>query len=151
MVTFPSHPEAAATSRGGGTGITAAILALLGGLFHLIGVAGGAVMLAGDDDLARGLLTFATHLVLAAALLTGGVGLILPREFGRAATIAGSAAALTVYLLVLVLGAFGVYFLGLVDGDVPLVYVAVLCVPAAGTLVLASLPPTGRWVARGWS
>jgi hypothetical protein len=150
-VTFSSHSEAAVTSRGGGTGITAAVLALLGGLFHLVGVAGGAVLLAGDYDLGRGLLTFATHLLLAAALITGGVGLVLAKEFGRVATIIGAVAALVVYVLVLVLGAFGVYFLGLVDAEVPVVYIAVLCVPAVGTLVLALLPPTARWVTGGWS
>ncbi|NYI89518.1 hypothetical protein HNR02_002841 [Amycolatopsis endophytica] len=148
---FSSHSEAAATSRGGGTGITAAVLALLGGLFHLVGVAGGAVLLAGDYDLGRGLLTFATHLLLAAALITGGVGLVLAKEFGRVATIIGAVAALVVYVLVLVLGAFGVYFLGLVDAEVPVVYIAVLCVPAVGTLVLALLPTTARWVTGGWS
>lgn len=149
-MTVPSYPEAA-TSRGGATGIAAAVLALLGGLFHLVGVAGGAVLLAGDYDLTRGLLTFATHLVLAVALITGGVGLVLAKEFGRVAALGGAAAALAVYLLVLVLGAFGVYFLGLLDGAVPLGYVAVLCVPAIGTLVLAWVPPTARWVRRGWS
>ncbi|MDQ0379207.1 hypothetical protein [Amycolatopsis thermophila] len=154
-MTFPPPAEdfadATAPSRGGGAGITAAVLALLGGVFHLIGVAGGAVLLAGDYDLGRGLLTFATHLVLAATLITGGVGLVLAKEFGRVATIIGAAAALVVYVLVLVLGAFGVYFLGLIDAQVPVVYVAVLCVPAIGTLVLACLPPTARWVSRGWS
>src|SRR5437588_287639 len=63
------------TSRGGGTGIPAAVLALLGGLYHLVGVAGGAVMLAGDGALGRALLTFLVHLIVAALLLTGGVGL----------------------------------------------------------------------------
>ncbi len=151
MVTFPSQSEATTSSRGDDPGITAAVLALLGGLFHLVGVAGGAVLLAGDGDLGRSLLTFATHLLLAVALITGGVGLVLAKEFGRVATIIGAAAALVVYLLVLVLGAFGVYFLGLLDGDVPLVYLGVLCVPAIGTLVLACLPPTARWVRQGWS
>jgi len=150
-VTFSPHPEAVVGSRGGGTGITAAVLALLGGLFHLIGVAGGALMLAGDHDLGRALLTFATHLLLAALLTIGGVGLVLAKEFGRVTTIVGAVAALAVYVLVLALGAFGVHFLGLLDTRIPAVYVAVLSVPAVGTLVLALVPPTARWVTRGWS
>ncbi|SFK89940.1 MULTISPECIES: hypothetical protein [Amycolatopsis] len=138
-------------SRGGATGIPAAILALLGGIFHLIGVAGGAVMLAGDDDLGRALLTFLLHVVVAAVLITGGVGLILAKPFGRVCTIAGAVLALLLYVSVLVLGALGVYFLGLADRTLPLGYLALLCLPAVVTLVLASLRPTARWVTSGWS
>jgi hypothetical protein len=138
-------------SRGGGTGIPAAVLALLGGIFHLIGVAGGAVMLAGDADLGRGLLTFLLHLIVAGMLITGGVGLVLAKPFGRTITIAGSAAALVLYLAVLLLSSFGMYFLGLGDGSIPVGYAAILCVPAVTTLVLASVPPTARWVTSGWS
>ena len=138
-------------SRGGGTGIPAAVLALLGGLFHLIGVAGGAVMLAGDDDLGRALLTFLLHVVVAGVLITGGVGLILAKPFGRAFTIAGAVLALVLYLTVLVLGSFGIYFLGIANNTLPVGYTAVLCLPAVATLVLASLRPTARWVTSGWS
>lgn len=138
-------------SRGGGTGIPAALLALLGGLFHLIGVAGGAVMLAGDDDLTRALITFLAHLIVAGVLIVGGVGLILAKPFGRAYTIAGAALALLLYVLVLLLGAFGIYFLGLADRTLPIGYTAMLCVPAVATLVLAGVRPTGRWVTNGWS
>jgi hypothetical protein len=138
-------------SRGGGTGIPAAILALLGGVFHLVGVAGGAVMLAGDDDLGRALVTFLAHLLVAGVLIVGGVGLILAKPFGRAYTIAGAVLALLLYVLVLVLGAFGIYFLGLVDSALPIGYTALLCVPAVATLVLAGVRPTGRWVTSGWS
>lgn len=138
-------------SRGGGTGIPAAVLALLGGLFHLIGVAGGAVMLAGDDALGRALLTFLLHLIVAGVLIVGGVGLILAKPFGRTFTIAGSALALLLYVLVLILGSFGVYFLGLIDRTLPIGYTGLLCLPAVATLVLASVRPTGRWVTSGWS
>jgi hypothetical protein len=138
-------------SRGGATGIPAAVLALLGGLFHLVGVAGGAVMVAGDSDLGRGLLTFVLHLGVAGLLIIGGVGLVLAKPFGRTVTIAGAAAALLLYVAVLLLGALGVYFLGLTTSTLPLGYNAVLCVPAVTTLVLASAPPTARWVTNGWS
>ncbi|TNC29601.1 hypothetical protein [Amycolatopsis alkalitolerans] len=138
-------------SRGGGTGIPAAILALLGGVFHLVGVAGGAVLLAGDGALGRALLTFLLHLVVAATLVTGGVGLILAKPFGRAYTIVGAALALLLYVSVLVLASFGVYFLGLADRTLPIGYTALLCVPATATIVLASLRPTARWVTSGWS
>ncbi|HVV10992.1 hypothetical protein [Amycolatopsis sp.] len=139
------------SSRGGGTGIPAAVLALLGGIFHLIGVAGGAVMLAGDDDLGRALLTFLLHVIVAGTLITGGVGLILAKRFGRVFTVAGAVLALLLYLSVLVLGSFGVYFLGLADKTIPVGYTALLCVPAVVTLVLASVRPTARWVTSGWS
>ncbi|MTD54236.1 hypothetical protein [Amycolatopsis pithecellobii] len=138
-------------SRGGGTGIPAAVLALLGGIFHLVGVAGGSVMLAGDGDLGRALLTFLLHLIVAAMLIIGGVGLILAKPFGRACTIAGAVLALLLYVSVLVLGAFGVYFLGLGDRSLPIGWTAVLCVPAVVTIVLAGLRPTARWVTSGWS
>ncbi|HVW39924.1 MAG TPA: hypothetical protein VHC18_01110 [Amycolatopsis sp.] len=138
-------------SRGGGTGIPAAVLALLGGLFHLVGVAGGAVMLAGDGALGRALLTFLVHLIVAALLLIGGVGLILAKQFGRVFTIAGAASALLLYALVLVLAAAGVYFLGLSDRTLPIGYAALLCLPAIATLVLAVARPTARWVTSGWS
>lgn len=138
-------------SRGGATGIPAAVLALLGGLFHLVGVAGGAVMVAGDSDLGRGLLTFVLHLSVAGLLIVGGVGLVLAKPFGRSVTIAGAAAALLLYAAVLLLGALGVYFLGLTSSTLPLGYSAVLCVPAVTTLVLASVRPTARWVTNGWS
>jgi hypothetical protein len=138
-------------SRGGGTGIPAAVLALLGGLFHLIGVAGGAVLLAGDGDLGRALLTFLLHLIVAATLITGGVGLILAKPFGRSFTIAGAVLALLLYGSVLVLSLFGIYFLGLANGTLPIGYTALLCVPAVVTVVLAGLRPTARWVTSGWS
>jgi len=138
-------------SRGGATGIPAAVLALLGGLFHLVGVAGGAVLVAGDGDLGRALLTFLLHLIVAALLIVGGVGLVLAKPFGRLVTIGGAAVALLLYLAVLVLGAAGVYFLGLSGSALPLGYVAILCVPAVATLVLASVPATARWVTGGWS
>ncbi|KAA9162289.1 hypothetical protein FPZ12_011635 [Amycolatopsis acidicola] len=139
------------SSRGGGTGIPAAVLALLGGIFHLIGVAGGAVMLAGDDDLGRALLTFLLHVLVAGVLITGGVGLILAKPFGRTWTIGGAVLALLLYVSVLVLGSFGVFFLGLADKTIPVGYTALLCLPAVATLVLASVRPTARWVTSGWS
>jgi hypothetical protein len=138
-------------SRGGGTGIPAAVLALLGGLFHLIGVAGGAVMLAGDGDLGRALLTFLLHLVVAGVLIVGGVGLILAKPFGRMFTITGALVALVLYVAALVLSSFGIYFLGLTDDAMPVTYIALLSAPAVATLVLAILPPTARWVTSGWS
>ncbi|HJQ48540.1 MAG TPA: hypothetical protein VJ870_19780 [Amycolatopsis sp.] len=138
-------------SRGGGTGVPAAVLALLGGLFHLVGVAGGAVMLAGDSAIGRALLTFLIHLVVAGLLLTGGVGLILAKRFGRVCTIAGAVAALLLYALVLVLASAGVYFLGLSDRTLPVGYAALLCLPAVATLGLALARPTARWVTSGWS
>jgi hypothetical protein len=138
-------------SRGGGTGISAAVLALLGGIFHLVGVAGGAVLLAGETDLGRALLTFLLHLIVAATLIVGGVGLILAKPFGRSFTIAGAVLALLLYVSVLVLASFGIYFLGQFDRTLPLGYVALLCVPAVATAVLASVRPTARWVTSGWS
>lgn len=138
-------------SRGGGTGIPAAVLAMLGGIFHLVGVAGGAVLLAGNTDLGRALLTFLLHLIVAGTLITGGVGLILAKPFGRSFTIAGAVLALLLYGSVLVLGSFNVYFLGLADDTLPIGYIALLCVPAIATVVLASLRPTARWVTSGWS
>lgn len=138
------------TSRGGGTGIPAAVLALLGGLFHLVGVAGGAVMLAGDGAIGRALLTFVVHLIVAALLIIGGVGLILAKPFGRGFTIAGAAAALLLYVAVLILAAAGVYFLGISDRTLPVGYAALLCLPAVATLGLAAAPPTARWVTSGW-
>ncbi|HKS44658.1 MAG TPA: hypothetical protein VJT49_05995 [Amycolatopsis sp.] len=137
--------------RGGATGIPAAVLALLGGLFHLIGVAGGALLLAGDGDLGRALLTFVLHLAVAALLITGGVGLVLAKPFGRTVTIVGSAVALLLYVVVILLGALGIHFLGLADSALPLGYVVILCAPAVTTLVLACAPPTTRWVTSGWS
>lgn len=138
-------------SRGGGTGIPAAVLGLLGGLFHLVGVAGGAVLMVGDGDLGRALLTFLLHLVVAGLLISGGVGLVLAKPLGRAITIAGAVAAILLYLAVLVLGAFDVYFLGLTVRTLPVGYVTILCVPAVTTLALAIVAPTGRWVTHGWS
>lgn len=142
------HPQ---ESRGGGTGIPAAVLALLGGIFHLIGVAGGALLMAGETDLGHALLTFLLHLVVAATLIVGGVGLILAKPFGRTFTIAGSILALLLYVAVLVLASFGVFFLGEFARAMPARYVALLCVPALATAVLASLRPTARWVTSGWS
>lgn len=145
------NPGAGEPSRGGGTGISAAVLALLGGLFHLVGVAGGAVLMAGDGDLGRALLTFLLHLVVACLLITGGVGLVLAKPFGRGATIVGAVTAILLYVAVLVLGASGVYFLGMTDSTLPLGYTALLCIPAVTALVLACAPPTRRWVSGGWS
>lgn len=108
-------------------------------------------MLAGDSALGRALLTFLLHLIVAALLIIGGVGLILAKQFGRVFTICGAAAALLLYVLVLVLAAAGVHFLGLSDADMPVGYTGLLCVPAIATLALAIAPPTARWVTSGWS
>ncbi|WP_328612506.1 hypothetical protein OHS18_24235 [Amycolatopsis sp. NBC_00355] len=140
----------ALTSAAGRTARTAAGLAVLGGLVYLVGLLLDVVALVRfPDDAARTAVHAAVDLVLAAALLPGGVLLLRHDPLGRVGCIAGSATAIVATLTSLLLAATGLASVDLGGpGDLVAGGVAALFVvlpPAVVTLALAVAAPTARW------
>ncbi|SFP38038.1 hypothetical protein SAMN05421810_102413 [Amycolatopsis arida] len=125
------------------TAVAAGVLALLGALFHLIGVVGGVLALSRGATTAAVVATLVGNVVLVALLAGGALLLLTRRPAGRVLVAAGSGLAVLLYVLAAVFGT--------AVGDARLVGAAVLLlgVPALATLVLATVPATGRWLAEG--
>jgi hypothetical protein len=140
-------PEPPEREPGAGTAIATGVLAVLGGLWHSLGVAGNALTLFSSSiALGGALLSLVVNAVLAVVLLFGGVRLLMRRYNGRLLVVTGSALAIVAYLADLVFSAFGLHVLSQVAVGNRALAVLVLGVPAVTTLVLALLPATGRWL-----
>jgi hypothetical protein len=132
------------------TARAAGVLALLGGLLYLAGLLLDVVTLVRfPDDAGRTALHAAVDLVLATALLPGGVLLLRHDPLGRLGCIAGSATAIVATLTSLLLSAAGLAYVDLGGpGDLAAGGVLALLVvlpPAAATLALAVSAPAARW------
>ncbi|WP_216209576.1 hypothetical protein [Amycolatopsis aidingensis] len=127
------HPYRPSSS--GGTAITAGVLGILIGLWHILGVVLNLAL--GDFGLLGLLVGVLLNSVVAAALIPGAILLFQRRQAGRMLVGAGSALALATYLLT-----------SLTAGAAPagLVPALVLGIPAAAALILACAPATGRWL-----
>lgn len=163
----PGYPAAGQQQPGGGTAITAGVLAILGGLWALVGVVtnlAGAAAMAGLDsyrnsygapatpnlpELLGGYLiaTGIVQVIVALLLIVGAVLLFMKKKVGRWLVVSGCAlvvlsaiagfVVMSAHLTQLESGAT------LIGGGVALV---LLAFPVA-TLVLAILPSTARWCA----
>lgn len=129
------------------TARAAAVLALLGGAVYLLGLVLDVVsLLRFPEDAGRVGVHAAVDVVLASALLPGGVLLLRRQDAGRIGCIAGSAAAVLATLTAAALAAAGVTFGG--PGDLAtggLSALAVVVPPALATLALAASAPAARW------
>ncbi|WP_327111731.1 hypothetical protein OHB12_26615 [Nocardia sp. NBC_01730] len=130
------HPPSQA-SAGGGTGIAAALLALLGGGWEIFGLVSMGTAGSETFDTLAGLalVSVAVAGFVAFLLILGGVLLLCRLTVGRVLVIVGSA-------LSLINMAVGLAMVGLF-GLLPIA-VGVLTL---ATLVLAAISPTGRWIA----
>lgn len=145
-VSVVGHPDQTPTT--GGVPMTAAVLAMLGGLAAIpacvlmIIILGAQQILAGVPPLL--LIEFA---VQAPLLLIGGIQLYRRKQKGRWLTLVGSAAAVVQgVVLAVILIPLKDNTLTAGAGSIILGVLTMVTVPAVVTLVLASLKPTERWV-----
>ncbi|MFD8500507.1 hypothetical protein [Amycolatopsis sp. NPDC059657] len=138
------HQQPPAPSPGGGTAITAAVLAILGGLVHLVGAVAGAVNLGSFVSVMSIVISVGVNPILAGLLIGGGIMIFLRKPAGRLNVIIGASLAIAVYATAIVFGAVGVY----AHGIMPAAFVMLIAaLPAVATVVLASLSSTARWLA----
>ncbi|WP_406276274.1 hypothetical protein OH799_05075 [Nocardia sp. NBC_00881] len=125
------------SSAGGGTGIAAALLALLDGGWKIFGLVSMGTGGSRTFDTLAGLalVSVAVTGFVAFLLILGGVLLLCRLTVGRVLVIVGSA-------LSLINMAVGLAMVGLF-GLLPIA----VCVLTLATLVLAAISPTGRWIA----
>ncbi|MGW4519966.1 hypothetical protein [Amycolatopsis sp. NPDC004378] len=138
------------TGTEGRTAIAAAVLALLGGLLYLVGLVLDVVALVRfPEDAGRVGVHAAVDVVLASALVPGGVLLLRRQPAGRIGCIAGSTAALLATLTSTALAAAGLTFVDFGGpGDLAmggLTALALVVPPALATLLLSVSAPTARW------
>ncbi|RSN65889.1 hypothetical protein DMH01_05945 [Amycolatopsis sp. WAC 04182] len=134
----------------GATAIIAGILAILGGLWFLAGLASNII------ELSHYVISFlvvgaALDLVSTALLLGGGIMLLLRKRAGRVLTVIGAASSIGFVALTFLLRAIGSHFY-FSYGGVTLHFgfgwlLFVVLIPAIATLVLALVPSTARWLA----
>ncbi|WP_370944591.1 hypothetical protein AB5J62_36525 [Amycolatopsis sp. cg5] len=147
----PQHPgqqypaqQPPAPAPSGGTAITAAVLAILGGVVHLVGAIAGALNLGSFVSVMSIVISVGVNPLLAGLLIGGGIMIFLRKPAGRLNVIIGAGLAIAVYATAIVFGAVGVY----AHGIMPAAFVMILAaLPAVATVVLASLNSTARWLA----
>jgi hypothetical protein len=139
---YPAQYPGAQPRPSGGTAITAGVLAVLGGLWHLLGLVRSVAYITGARAVPfDGIISAVLSAAVSGCLITGGILLFLKKPAGRLSTIIGSGLAILLYVASVVLpiaswsaaSLFGVPAL-LFGG------------PAIATLVLAIVKPTARWV-----
>ncbi|WP_454195243.1 hypothetical protein [Nocardia sp. Marseille-Q1738] len=123
------------SSAGGGTGIAAGLLALLGGGWETYGLVSLVTSRIFDTLAGLALVSVAVAGLVAFLLLLGGVLLLCRLTVGRVLVIVGSA-------LSLINLAIGLAMIGLF-GLQPII----AGVLTLATIVLAAISPTGRWIA----
>ncbi|ANN15257.1 hypothetical protein SD37_06045 [Amycolatopsis orientalis] len=145
-------PPGMARKPNGATGVIAGILAILGGVWFLSGLVWMIILLfnrvrpylivGGILDLAVGVL-----------LLIGGILLLRRKSTGRMLVVIGAGAGIFFGIVSIILRASGADIV-YAYGGVAVVYgflglIVQLLIPAIATIVLALIPPTGRWLAAG--
>lgn len=131
------------------TAFFAAALAIVGGVWHLGGVVGNVLNLVeGRVSVLSLLIGLALNLVLAAVLICGAVLLLRQRRKGRTLVVAGTSAALVLYVLTATLSLMNLAFVGFVGVGLVggLLALLIVVVPAVVNLLLALAPSTARWV-----
>ncbi|AXB45136.1 hypothetical protein [Amycolatopsis albispora] len=149
----PAYPGAMQPKPSGGTAITAGVLAVLGALWGLFSAISTIVVLAdfGGELPVISMIGIGLIGVEAVLLLVGGILIFVKKPAGRWMVIAGCALALVSSVLAIVntsivaseVGASG----AVVGGTMGMAVIVAL--PAIATLVLAAVPPTGRYLRQG--
>ncbi len=143
-------PPGMAPKPSGATGITAGILAILGGLWVLSGFVIHVIMLFDGRFASYYVLGAVADLVAGGLLLFGGIFLVMRKRAGRMLTVAGSGAAIFFALVTVVLKMAGLPFyfsfggIAVLRGFLGLI--VLVLIPAIATIVLASLPTTAKWL-----
>ncbi|OZM73609.1 hypothetical protein CFN78_08760 [Amycolatopsis antarctica] len=153
---MPNHPAHAMPPQreSGVTAIIAGVLAVVGGLFHLLGIF---LQFADADvifDEVYGVVAFISNIVLVLTLLPGAVLLFTRKPAGRLLVMGGAAFAVVYFVGGLVWGLASTLpstsltssQAGAVAGATGTILL-VFMVPAIATFVLAIVPPTVRWIA----
>ncbi|WP_410660881.1 hypothetical protein [Amycolatopsis sp. lyj-112] len=140
---MPSKPN-------GATGIIAGILGILGGVWFLSGLV-WAVIRMSDRFHSYVIVGGILDLLVGALLLIGGILLLMGKGAGRMLVVIGAGAAIFFGLVSVVLNESGSHFFYMYGG-VSVLYgflglLIQLLIPAIATIVLALIPPTGRWLA----
>lgn len=120
------HQQPPAPSPSGGTAITAAVLAIIGGIVRLVGAVAGALSLGSFVSVMSIVISVGVNPILAGLLIGGGIMIFLRKPAGRLNVIIGASLAIAVYATAIVFGAVGVYAHGIM--------------PAAFVMLIAALP-----------
>lgn len=132
-----------------GTAIAAGVLAVLGGLWFLLGIFWWTLVIGFDQEdlLVPSQLTEA---VVGLLLLLGGVSLLARAEVGRVLCLVAAVLALVATIVDLVLRYQLIFFIvaSPTGIDNPVLRGAVIAAPLVALLVLAALPATRRWTRR---
>ncbi|MEC3979843.1 hypothetical protein [Amycolatopsis sp. H20-H5] len=147
-MTYQPHP---ATRRqpepSGATANCAGVLALLGGIWNLLGFAVQLFAMVFGHWTFGQLISVVINLVVTGLLLSGGIQLFRRKPNGRSQTILGCALVILDAVAGVVLLSVGVswpggYAASVLGSTFALLFTA----PAIATLVLAAVPSTARWV-----
>ncbi|WP_410580464.1 hypothetical protein [Amycolatopsis sp. lyj-108] len=134
----------------GATGMIAGILAILGGLWFLAGLAFHVIELV-DFTVSFLVIGAVLDFLSAALLLSGGILLLLRKKAGRVLTVIGAGATILLVASIFLMEAIGSHFFFSYSGVTSHFGVGLLLIvvpiPAIATLVLALIPPTARWLA----
>ncbi|SEO62738.1 hypothetical protein [Amycolatopsis saalfeldensis] len=154
---FPAYPGGPGSIQppkpGGGTAITAAVLAILGGIVALISVIGSVAIVAGGSShfLVFGLVSLVVSLAMAGLLLFGGITLIMHKPIGRMCVMIGCGLTIAYTVISLILALVGVGGLGRTAGALAYgSFGSILSIlPPIATLILVIVKPTALWVGLG--
>lgn len=163
---YGANPYGAPQSPSGGTAITAAVLALVGGAWHLFGTLIGLATLAGTQDVdglpswytGYAIVNWVGVLIVAAALITGGIMLLKRKVVSRIIIAAGCGIALVIQWIGAVLAvaigaamesASGVAGLGAMSGAIGIFVAIFMSIFPITTIVLTYLKSTLRWIEAG--
>ena len=142
-----TQPHPAPPQPRAGTAVAAGVLALIGGLWFLVGTFWFAQLFGQQDLLVPGQIA---DVVLGLLLLLGGTSLLARADAGRVLCMAAAVLALVAWIGSAVLRYQRILFLvgGPTGIDTALLRWIVGSLPFVALLVLAALPATRRWTRR---
>ncbi|MFI5610640.1 hypothetical protein [Amycolatopsis sp. NPDC051903] len=146
---YPGGPGQLQQKPGGGTAITAAVLAILGGIVAAIGAVSSAIgMAAFHGVFVLLIVSLIVDLAMAVLLLWGAISLIMHKPLGRLLVIIGCSVAIAFTVVSLILSAIGTTSFGASAEFLGYGVAAglVSLIPPVATLILAIVKPTKLWV-----
>ncbi|HEY3707880.1 MAG TPA: hypothetical protein VGL64_00785 [Amycolatopsis sp.] len=154
---FPAYPGGPGSIQppkpGGGTAITAAVLAILGGIVAVISVIGSIAIIVGVSShfLVLGIVSLVVSLAMAGLLLFGGITLIMHKPIGRLCVMIGCGLTIAYSVVSVILNLIGTR--GFSTGTIAVTYgsfgTILSILPPIATLILVIVKPTALWVGLG--
>jgi len=153
---MPQYPAYAVPQprASGATAITAGVLAVIGGLFHLLAFILQLTEPGNVFAQTYSVVAFIANLVLVLVLIPGAILLFMRKAAGRILVAAGASIAILFFVTTLIW-----VLVEAVPAAITLTneqtgrllgssstFLLVFCIPAIATLVLALVPPTSRWI-----